>query len=70
MAGKAARPVMGETSDIEARRHLVEQVAAISAFEGLTPSPAYKLLRDRYVSGEISAREFKRLVAQRWKRVS
>lgn len=54
--------------ELETRRRNVAQVAAISAFEGLTPTPDYERLRGRYVSGEISAREFKKLVLNRWKR--
>lgn len=53
--------------DERTRREDMAQIAAISAFEGLTPSPAYQELRDRYASGEISIKEFRKEIDSRWK---
>lgn len=50
------------------RHEDVRQIAAISAFEGLLPTPDYEELRNRYASGELSAREFKAMVLARWTR--
>lgn len=52
------------------RRADMNQMAAISAFEGLRPKPDFALLRDRYASGEISAAEFRSQVLGRWKKTS
>lgn len=52
----------------DARRDDVRQIAAISALEGLRPTPEYEELRSRYVSGELSAAEFKSEVLARWTR--
>ncbi|MFC3320790.1 antitoxin VbhA family protein [Mesorhizobium cantuariense] len=50
------------------RHEDMRQIAAISEFEGLTPSPAFKALRERYISGEISIKEFRKEIDSRWKR--
>ncbi|AWU95624.1 antitoxin VbhA family protein [Azospirillum sp. M2T2B2] len=52
------------------RRADMNQMAAISAFEGMRPKPDFALLRDRYASGEISAAEFRSQVLGRWKKKS
>ncbi|HEV7369736.1 antitoxin VbhA family protein [Arenibaculum sp.] len=65
--GAMRRPAIGRL-EIAARREEVGQIAAISAFEGLRPTPEYEHLRDSYASGEISARTFKERVLGRWKR--
>lgn len=53
--------------EVEVRARDMQQIAAISAFEGMRPTPDYEQLRSRYTSGEIGAQEFKRLVLERWK---
>ena len=64
---EATGPADG-SSQTDARRRDMEQIAAISAFEGMKPTPDYERIRSRYVSGEISAQEFKQLILDRWKR--
>ena len=63
----APRPEIGRR-DLDARHEDMRQIAAISAFEGLRPTPDYEKLRSSYVSGEFSASEFKTKVLARWKR--
>lgn len=50
----------------DARHEDMRQIAAISAFEGHLRTPDYEELRNRYVSGELSAAEFKAKVLARW----
>lgn len=50
------------------RREDMKQIAAISAFEGLIPSPEFEALGERYISGEISIKEFRKEIDSRWKR--
>jgi hypothetical protein len=52
---------------VKERREIVKQVAAISAFEGMYPTPDYEALRGRYASGEISASEMKALILENWR---
>ena len=69
-AGKLDRMGKRKTTDeeIARRRHNCEQVAAISAFDGRRPSPEFLVLRERYIVGEITVKEFQKLVLARWKR--
>jgi len=57
-----------ESHGTEKRRENIRQIAAISSFEGLRPTPEYEGLRARYILGAISAQEFKKEVLGRWKR--
>lgn len=59
-------PIPPSQEELEQRLQDVKQIAAISRFEGLEPSPEYQALRDRYVMGEIDVRQFKAAVLRRW----
>lgn len=60
------KPKIGGFDD-QTRRADMTQIAAISAFEELTPNPAYQELREQYASGEISIKEFRKEIDSRWK---
>lgn len=54
--------------DLARRRAGMDQIKAISAFEGLHPKPAFAALQEQYVSGEISIQQLRKAVDARWKR--
>jgi len=54
--------------DLARRRADMDQIKAISAFEGLHPTPAFGALQEQYVSGEISIQQLRKAVDARWKR--
>lgn len=50
------------------RRDDIDQINAISAFEGSYSTPEFSALQEKYVSGEMSLQQLQKAVIARWKR--
>jgi hypothetical protein len=54
--------------DLVQRARDMSNIAAISACEGMYPSPEYATIRERYTRGEITIEEFQKQIEARWER--